>query len=901
MEERSYIYELRLRLAVPLEGKVSREEVLQALKGFVQEERGRIEKKHREGAGGREVVLSLTNLVDVVIQDLFRQADSSWKTLKKGSEGCALVALGGYGRRELNPASDVDIMLLYPKREDVYLPAIADYVFHMLWDIGFVLGNAYRSINDCLEIADSDPTSLTSMLEARFLAGRKAVFDRFRRSLRRHVTPKKASALIERKLEEQEARHRRYGSSIYLQEPNVKESPGGLRDLHTALWIARARAGISGLEGLAKEGLLTPGELERCLRALDFLLRIRSELHFISEGKHDVLSFSLQERAAANLGFFDTEQIFGVERFLQRYYLCAKEIHLLSKSVIERCLKERSLVEEAMRRLKAREIGDDFTVIDRQIHIPPRHRGLFQEDPVRLIKVFWYAQQMGYELSQETQDLIRANLHLIGDGFRRSNRALGFFLAILREPVGAAKMVRMMHELGVLSAYIPEFAPLVCLVQFDVYHKYTVDEHTFIALENLEVLYRIEDPFTQELRAIAKELKKPEILKLAILFHDIGKGEGRGHVEKGVRLTKQVLDRMGFPEQDVEEITFLVAEHLTMSHIAQYRDLDDEPMIVEFAKKVGNVDRLKLLYLLTYLDMKAVGPQVWNEWKGALLWELYLKTHTVLTRGVEAEADLVRAAKVRSELLSELCDGFPYELLEEHLDQVPIRYLLTTPRAKVAAHLALVEQVLRGEEAAAQWTHYPLVGYTEFIVCAFGRLGRFAQIAGTLTANGINILSAQVYARKDGLFIRTFQVNDGRGSAVLEEETWQNVMRDLLAVLRGEVDVRGLIKSKRREILAKPLRKGPPPPTRVEFDNVVSESYTVIDVRTQDRLGLLYLISSTLSKLQIDLRLAKITTEDDRVVDVFYVTEKDGGKILDEGRMEEVKLALERAIAEGLL
>ena len=899
MEERSYTHELRL--AASLEGKVKREEVLQALKGFIQEERGRIEKQHREGAGGREVVSSLTNLVDRVIRDLFRQADSPWEPLRRGSEGCALVALGGYGRRELNPASDVDYMLLYPKREDGYLHAIADYIFYMLWDIGFVLGNSFRSIKDCLEMADSDLTSLTSMLEARFLAGRRAIFDRFRRSLRGSLTPKKVSTFVERKLEEQERRHRRYGSSIYLQEPNVKESPGGLRDLHTALWIARAKSKAFDLEGLAREGLLTPGELERCLRALDFLLRLRNDLHYVSEGKHDVLSFSLQERVATNLGFFDTGQIFGVERFMQQYYLCAKEIHLLSKSVVERCLKERSLVEEAMRKLKAREIGDDFAVIDRQIHVPPRHRGLFQEDPVRLIKVFWYAQQMGYDLAQETKDLIRANLRLIDDDFRQSNRALGFFLAILREPLGAAKMVRLMHELGVLQAYIPEFAPLTCLVQFDVYHKYTVDEHTFIALENLEVLYRTEDPFTQEFRAIAQELKKPEVLKLAILFHDIGKGEGRGHVEKGVRLTRQILDRMGFPEQDAEEITFLVQEHLTMSHIAQHRDLDDEPMIVEFAKQVQGVDRLKLLYLLTYLDMKAVGPEVWNEWKGALLWELYLRTHTVLTRGVEAEADLIRAGKVRSELLAELCDGFPRELVEEHLDQVPIRYLLTTPKAKVAAHLALVEQVLRGEEAAAQWTHYHLVGYTEFIVSAFGRPGRFAQIAGTLTANGINILSAQVYARKDGLFIRTFQVNDGRGSAVLEEETWQNVMRNLLAVLRGEADVRELIRSKRKEILARPLRKGPPPPTRVEFDNVVSESYTVIDIRTQDRLGLLYLISSTLSELQLDLRLAKITTEDDQVLDVFYVTEKDGGKILDEGRMEEVREALERAIAEGLL
>ncbi len=883
------------------EAEGARRTYLSVFKTVVAEEQRRIEDQHRKGAGGLQIVAELTTLADAVIGHLFRLAEEALGEGRRKGEGCALIALGGYGRRELNPASDIDLMFLLPRRPDDNLQALIRPVLYTLYDIGFVVGHASRSVDDCLQMAEADLSSLTAMLEARFLAGQRGIFERFRRALASFLTGRQVASFIQRKLAEQEARHRKYGASIFLQEPNVKEGVGGLRDLHTALWIAKVRYPIAGWRDLTTRGLLSQEELDQGLETLDFLLRLRNELHYLSRGKNDILSLSLQERVAANLGFSGTGETYAVERLMRHYYLCAREIQRLSRTIVERCLRQRSLVEEAMKTLKAREIGDGFVEVNRQIHVMPMNRGLFAEDPVRLMKIFWYAQQMGYGLSLEARELVRSHLPLIDDDLRRSNRALGFFLAILREPSGVVRILRLMHELGVLSAYIPEFAPLTCLVQFDFYHKYTVDEHTFMALENLEDLYRSESPALHEFRSIAKELKKPELLKLAILFHDLGKGEGKGHVEKGVVLTDQILKRWGFPDQDAEEVKFLVAHHLTMSHIAQHRDLDDEPMIIELAKQVQTVDRLKSLYLLTYLDIKAVGPDVWNEWKAALLWELYLKAHTILTRGVEGEGDLARAAKLKEELTRELADEFPRSVVEEHLSQMPIRYLLTTPGAKVAAHMRLVERVLRGEEVAAQWTHYPLVGYTEFTVCAFGRPGRFSQIVGTLTANGINILGAQMYTRKDGMVIRNFQVNDGRGGAVLEEVIWERVSEDLQEVLTGKVDVRELIKARRKEILVKPSRKGPPPPTRVEFDNIVSESHTVIDVRTQDRLGLLYLISSTLSELGIDVRLAKIATEADQVIDVFYVTERDGRKILEETRLEEVRLALERAIAEGLL
>jgi [protein-PII] uridylyltransferase len=459
-----------------------------------------------------------------------------------------------------------------------------------------------------------------------------------------------------------------------------------------------------------------------------------------------------------------------------------------------------------------------------------------------------------------------------------------------------------MHELGVLGAYIPEFGQLSCLVQYDLYHKYTVDVHTLLALEYLESLDQAPTYHAEEFRAIAAEFKRPEMIKLGVLFHDLGKGEGHGHVARGAEMTERILNRMGLPDAEVAEVRFLVEQHLALAHIAQRRDLDDEPMLIEFARKVRDIERLKMLYLLTYLDIRAVGPEVWTEWKGSLIWELYIRTHTLLTRGIpEGVDELAKAAEIKQRLSQELQEEFSLPVIEAHLEQIPVRYLLHVPTAKVATHLRMIERLERGEEIVVQWTPYPLIGHCEVTVCGFGRPGRFAQIVGTLTANRMNILSAQIFTRRDGLVLRTFYVDDGKGTAITDEEVWRNFERDLGRVLDGQADVGQLILSRQRDILSRPALKSETAPlTRVEFDNFVSETHTVIDVRTHDRVGLLYIISRVLRELGLDLSLAKITTDVEQVVDVFYVTERDGEKVRDELRMREIRERLEAAIAEGL-
>jgi [protein-PII] uridylyltransferase len=883
-------------------GEALRAALLPAMKDFIAGERARIEAAHRGGVGGLEVVALHADLVDAVVCQLFRLADEIVApALREASEGCAVVALGGYGRRELNPGSDVDVMFLYPRRVDDYVTSILNHVLYFLWDLGFSVGHSCRSLGDTLRLMDADLTVRTSMLEARFLAGSPAVFAEFQDRMWRLLQGRRAQQYIQIKLQEQARRHEKYGGSVYLQEPNVKEGPGGLRDFHTALWVARARHRVDDLNALLALGLLTPVELAQCLQALDFLLRVRSELHYLHGGKSDVLSLPVQVPVAANLGFRD-EATFGVERFMQQYYTRAGTLHQLSGRLIERCAaRPGSHVEAVMKKLRAREIGDEFTELNRQIHILPAQLHCFQEDPIRLLKIFWYRQEMGYDLSPEAKEAIRSNLALIDEEFRRSNRALGFFLALLKAPRGVADTLRQMHQLGVLSAYIPEFARLACLVQFDYYHRYTVDEHTFVLLDYMEALSETADLRLQEFRRIAGELKKPEILKLAILFHDIGKGEGHGHVERGVAIAEEALTRMGLAESDIADVKFLIAQHLNMAHIAERRDLDDERLIIEFARLAGDEDLLKMLYLLSYLDINAVGPQVWTDWKGTLLWELFIKTHTILTRGVpEGEEEQRKAAALRAALVAELGPEFGAEVVRQHLDLMPVRYVLTTSSAKVAQHLQLIEQVRRGEPVAVRWNAYPMAGYSEVAVCAPGAPGRFAKVVGTLTANGINILSAQLFSRADGVFIRAFQVSDGRDAALDDETVWHRFARDLKGVILDQVNVRELIKARRRDLLAKPIPRGGEIHTRVEFDNVVSDRYTVIDVRAQDRLGLLYVIASTLSAMDVDVALAKIATEVDQAVDVFYVTEEDGEKVAEGPRMEAIREALTHAIAEGI-
>ncbi|MDH7499091.1 MAG: [protein-PII] uridylyltransferase [candidate division NC10 bacterium] len=871
---------------------------LETFRSFYRRESERIFQLHRQGAGGRQVIEARAALVDAIIGQLYLLARTPPEVeAGQGEVRCALLALGGYGRRELSPCSDIDIMFLFRKKLHPCINSLVERVLYTLWDMGLAVGHSCRSITDCVQMARRDLTVKTSLLEARYIAGDQRIFQEFETKLEKEVIGDKVSQFFREKMAELEARYEKFGRSLYLQEPNIKESMGGLRDLQHAQWMARARYGINSLEELVRQGVIEEEDLAKARGALDFLWRLRNELHYLCGQKNDVLSLALQRQVADHMGYGDDEGGYGVEHLMRQYFLHAKFIHHLSEKIIYRCLLHTSGVREIMQRFRAREMGDGLVEMRGKLGIRAKDREDFAKDPLNLFRVFLRALRSGFSLTREMQDLVRSLAGSLDDGFRSSPQAFQLFLSLLKEGPGLASALRAMHESGLLGAYLPEFGRLTCLVQYDFYHKYTVDEHTFVAFHHLEELLRTPPSQPNEFYTIARELERPDLFKLALLLHDVGKAEGKDHVSKGARIVTSLLSRFPLSEEEKELVIFLVSHHLTMAHIAERRDLDDERAIIEFAKTIRDVPRLKMLYLHTFLDLKAVNPEAWTEWKSTLLWELYIKTHTLLTRGIpEQREDVLRAEKIRAQILKDWGEEMGEEFIAGHLDRMPTRYLLTTPEAKIASHLRLV-QGLTSSPLSIHLQHFPQIGYSEFTVCTLSHPGLFADIVGVLSAHRINVLSAQIYTRADGVVIDTFQVNNLQGMAVSNDSLWHRVEGELQGVLTGRVQVEDLIVARGKGVRERLGRKVLALPPRVEFDNYISDRYTVIDVRAADRLGLLYLICQTLSFLGLDIAYAKITTEVDQAMDVFYVTERDGGKVEKEERLTWVKKTLEEVLS----
>src|SRR5438034_9091484 len=494
-------------------------------------------------------------------------------------------------------------------------------------------------------MARTDFPSRTSMQEARFLAGDRRLFARFQRVLRQEVFRRDFGQFLETTLVERDARYRKHGASPYIGEPNVKESAGGLRDMHTAMWLGEAKFGARTLRELADKGLITPREQAAADGALTFLWRVRNELHFFSGHKNDVLTRDLQPRIAKNLGYENDETSLGVERFMRDYYLHARVIHRVSKRLIARCQETLSRRGSAERRQRQQALADGLVFFDGRLHLADRDPSQLRTDPARLMKVFWHLHRLGCELSLDLERAVEDALHLVDDAFRRSETVRDLFLDVCRTWGRVAQTCSEMHELGLLGRYLPEFGALTCLVQYDVYHKFSADQHSLLAVEHLEALAPGQSAESEGAAQVFNEVEKPALLMLGMLLHDVGKAKGHGHVAKGIPLVRELTARMGLPSADAAAVEFLVAHHLTMSHVAQRRDIDDPKTVTDFAAVVGEPQRLRMLYLLTYADMRAVGPGVLTGWQASILHELYRRALVRLTGGRAERPSRVQLAE----------------------------------------------------------------------------------------------------------------------------------------------------------------------------------------------------------------------------------------------------------------
>jgi len=849
--------------------------------------------RHAEGASGQESVRTHARLMDDVILSLTRLIAADAVADGLAATPQVVMALGGYGRGELHPLSDVDLMVIYDGKMSPYVQRMMQELLYSLWDLGLHVGHSLRSLDDCVAMARTDFPSRTSMQEARFLAGDRRLFARFQRVLREEVFRRDFGQFLETTLMERDARYRKHGASPYIGEPNVKESAGGLRDMHTAMWLGEAKFGARTLRELADKGLITPREQAAADAALTFLWRVRNELHFFSGHKNDVLTRDLQPRIAKNLGYENDATSLGVERFMRDYYLHARVIHRVSKRLIARCQETLSRRGSAQRRRRQQALADGLVFFDGRLHLADRDPSQLRVDPARLMKVFWHLHRLGCELSLDLERAVEDALHLVDDAFRRSGAVCELFLDICRNWGRACQTFSEMHELGLLGRYLPEFGALTCLVQYDVYHKFSADQHSLLAVEHLEALAPGQSAESEGAAPVLSEVEKPELLMLGMLLHDIGKARGHGHVAKGIPLVRELTARMGLPSADAAAVEFLVAHHLTMSHVAQRRDIDDPKTVTDFAAVVGDPQRLRMLYLLTYADMRAVGPGVLTPWRARILHELYTRTLDLLTGGRVAKPSRTQLA----ERLHAAAKGeVDLQAVKAHLAMMADRYLESTGVQRMAEHLRMLGELGEAPVVTALFQH-PDLGSSDLVVVTRDLPGLFSLIAGTLAASGVNIISAQIHTRADGIAIDTFQVNDPAGDVVGSAAHWARPLDALRAVITGEQSVEALLA--RRRALGREAT-GPGGPPKIALDNQLSDSATVIEVKCPDRLGLLYLITRALAGLGLDIVSARIATEIDQAFDTFYVQDREGRKLEDPDTLERARVGLEQALAQPI-
>lgn len=873
-----------------------RPEILEACKRAISSSYAEIRQRHAAGASGTEVVHQLAAGMDTLVLALFNCILD-----EMGADGrllnghLTLVAVGGYGRGELNPYSDVDIMFLHDGTAPAEkVESFAQKLLYVLWDMRFDVGYSVRTPADCIEMAAQDTTIKTALIDCRYLAGYQPLFAVLHKTVYSQILPKASDSFIKAKITEMWERRKKFGSTIYLLEPNIKEGEGGLRDLQTALWVAQVKYKFDDPKELVIKGILSEAEMEVYRSALDHLWRMRNELHFHTGRKSDQLNFDLQVHLAGFLGYVDHGKVLAVEDFMRDYYRHAARVEHFASTLTSRCVWRDEGAAKILGYFVRRPVGEGCFVIKGELIVPDE--SVVEKNPAILMHIFELAQKHGVRLNIRVKWLVRSSLHLVNDKFRRSREVNQSFMNILRSEKGMADTLRLMHHLEFLNEYIPEFERIYCKVQHDLYHIYTVDIHTLFAVEQIEQILnatlRKELPLPCE---VARNIGKRELLILSVLFHDIGKGEGGGHADKGADMIPTIARRMGLSREDSERLEFLVRSHLIFAHIAQRRDLSDERMIMQFARQMETSENLKMLFLLTIADVRAVGSEVWTTWKAMLFNELYEKAFNILERGdFKLEARTERVRTVRRKVREMVEYDVSATIAREELRALPTRYLLATPLVTIASHLRLLVQ-LNDTDLVMQLQHEPESGYSSFTICTFDTYGLFAKITGVMAANGINILGAQIFTGKNGKVLDVLQVNAVQGFLVTDENRWQKVEADMAAVLHGTVQVSDLVSKRQRPTLlqAKSARQFP---TRIEIDNEVSEDYTVLDIYAHDKVGLLYLITSTLNQLGLYIGVSKISTKVDQVADVFYVRDIFGHKIVSEEKLDEIRTTLSTAI-----
>ncbi len=892
---------------------------LRRYKDFLKVESHRLKMLHRAGGGGRAICQARAGILDLLLQFLFQAVLESIPPTNAAKPALALVAIGGYGRKELNPHSDIDLMLLHDgnlvalDKANPYFAAVTDSFICILWDIGLKVGHSVRSIHDCVKVANSNMQSKTSLIEARLIAGNKSLFEQMQSSVLAKCVGGFEDEYIQARIADQEARRAKFGNSALMQEPNVKNGCGGLRDYQNLFWMAYFKYRVRTLDDLQQRELINEGELKKLDGAYDFLLRVRTELQYEMKRPVDVLTKAIQPTLAHNLGYLDRSPRKRLERFMRDVYTHMRNIYLITRTVEQRLalLPEgerprswRNLFRRP-RASAAPQLVDGFKISKDEIYAASNR--VFRDQPRRMMRVFLYAQQRGLKFHPDLAQLIRQQLNLVDRSFLRDPHAHETFLEILNQRGNVAPILHAMHDVGFLGKFLPEFGRLTCLVQHEFYHQYTADEHTLVCIEKLDQVWgATEQPF-KAYAPIFQSLERPFILYLALLLHDAGKAYRTGdHAEIGRQLALKVAKRLGLDGATSHVLCLLIEHHLLMAQISQRRDLEDQSVIRHFAAQIQTPENLSMLTLHTLADSLGTSSQLWNGFKDSLLWTLHAKAMQTLS----GATTFIRAEKLHRDLLVEevrrlLPASFCQDEVLAHFEHLPLRYFQIHNARQITSHLTMAHRFMhlqvaeedRALEPVVNWHDERDRAYTAVSVCTWDRAGLFSKIAGSFTAAGLNILSAQIHTRADGIILDDFFVTDAKTGLIAnraEKEKFEHYLGLVLA--GGAIDLPALIAKARAPGPVHKVSEADRLPTRISFDNEISQDYTVVEIETEDRVGLLYALSQALSEADIDICLAKICTEKGAAIDAFYVHHANGGKILADEDQHLIQNRLRAAI-----
>jgi [protein-PII] uridylyltransferase len=864
----------------------SREQVLPVVQDWLLARRDAIHVQFIQDNNPVTMLSTHTRVMDELLSALFDCASDGKQP------AVAVVAVGGYGRTELCPYSDIDLLFLYDGTDPQEAAAIAEYILYILWDLGLQVGQAHRNIDESIMLAHDDMSIRTTLLDERFITGSQHVFNQFQQRFENEVLAVTVQEFIEAKLEERDSRHKRFGDSRYVLEPNVKEGKGGLRDLHTLWWLARYIYRIRSLSDLLATGRLNEDEYQAFDQARQFLWRVRIHLHYITGRGEDRLTFDHQHALAVAMGYTHPYTHRAIARFMRRYFVAVRTVGNTTRIFCalledEKLRKPRKSL--AWLRNMPWKLGG-FKLDGERLNV--RSEDAFEQKPVLMLEIFRMAQVNALDIHPRALQLISRNLKLIDESLRSDAHANQLFMDILLAEQGPEATLRRMSEAGVLGRFIPDFGRVVGQTQFNMYHVYTVDEHTLVALGILRTMEKGQLKGELPLgTGIIRKITMRRVLYLALFCHDIAKGRGRDHSELGEEVVIKMAQRFHFSAEETQTAAWLVRNHLLFSNSAFRRDMDDPKTIKDFVAQVRTPERLKLLLVLTAADIRAVSPSAWNAWKGSLLRDLYARAEAYMGSG-EIAVQQSQPATLHKELHKQL-PGWSEADVEQYIDNATPAFLAGFDLKRHSIIAQMVREAQHSGEPLLMDTYhdYPR-SITDIILCASDESGLFSKVAGAMALSGANIINAKAFTLKNGLAIDVFQVQDAAGNVFDRKDKLAKMSVYLEQTLSGELEPsEQFARRRRRAVSAK--ENAVSYLGQVRIDNDASNICTVIELMARDRSGFLYEVTQILSTLGLTIATAHISTYGTQVADVFYVKDSFGMKITHDARLKRIKEALQ--------